>query len=116
MRRSAEREGWHRRSVLLESEVSWLLLLSVMDIFCTWTLLQRGPHFVESNPVAAWFFHRFNVRGLVAYKFLLIAAVVVIAELVERVKPGRGRFVLRIGIIGAAAVVLYSGYLGFIHP
>ena len=104
------------RSVVMESEIAWLLLLSVLDLLLTWALLSRGPRFIESNPVAAWFFRRYNIPGLVAYKFGLIALVVVIAEFVERSRPGRGKFVLRVGIIGAAAVVLYSVYLNFIHP
>jgi len=98
---------------ILESEISWLLLLSLLDILLTWALLSRGPRFVESNPVAAWFFRRYNIAGLVAYKFGLIALVVVIAELVERNHEGRGRLVLRVGIIAAAAVVLYSAHLNF---
>jgi hypothetical protein len=107
---------WHGRSVLLESEIAWLLLVSILDILLTTALLHRGPQFVESNPLAAWFFRRYNVAGLVLYKFVLISAVVVIAELVERIKPGRGRFVLRIGIIAATAVVIYSIMLHLRHP
>lgn len=101
---------------MLESEIAWLILLSIMDIFLTWSLLSKGPQFVESNPLAAWVFRRYNIAGMVAYKFLLIGAVVVIAELVERVKPGRGRFVLRVGIVAAAAVVIYSVMLNLRNP
>jgi hypothetical protein len=56
------------------------------------------------------------MTGLVAYKFILIAIVVVIAELAERAIPGRGRFVLRLGIIAAGAVVVYSLWLNLQHP
>ena len=113
-RRSEDGRPWFSRTIALESEIAWLLLLSIIDILMTWALLSRDDRFVESNPVAEWFFRRYNVAGLVAYKFVLIAAVVAIAELVERLKPGRGTLVLRIGIIGAGAVVLYSAYLGLI--
>ncbi|RUL89581.1 DUF5658 family protein [Tautonia sociabilis] len=113
---SRDQGPWHRRSLTLESEISWLLLLSILDILLTTWLLHRGPQFVESNPVAAWFFRRFNVAGLVGYKFAIIAAVVVIAELVERVAPGRGKFVLRLGIAAAGVVVLYSVSLHLSHP
>ncbi|WP_220490459.1 DUF5658 family protein [Tautonia rosea] len=108
--------AWHTRSLLLESEIAWLIILSVLDVFLTWALLSRGPQFIESNPLAAWVFRQYNIKGLVAYKFLLIAAVVVIAEGVEYAKEGRGKLVLRIGIIAAAAVVLYSVMLNLRHP
>jgi hypothetical protein len=115
-RRHTRQSPWHARHLLLESEIAWLILLSVLDVFLTWALLARGPRFIESNPLAAWVFHRYNIKGLVAYKFLLIAAVVVIAEGVEYAKAGRGRLVLRIGIIAAAAVVVYSVMLNLRHP
>ena len=115
-RQAKNRATWRSRSVVLESEIAWLILLSILDVFLTWALLYRGPRFVESNPVAAWVFRRYNIAGLVAYKFLLICAVIVIAEMVERIKPGRGSFVLRIGILAAAAVVVYSIVLNFWNP
>ncbi|QDV37109.1 DUF5658 family protein [Tautonia plasticadhaerens] len=114
--RSGGEQPWHGRSLLLESEISWLLLVSILDILLTTALLHRGPQFVESNPIAAWFYMRFNIAGLVAYKFGLIAAVVVIAELVERIKPGRGKFVLRVGILAASGVVVYSVFLHLQQP
>jgi hypothetical protein len=114
--RSREEGPWHGQSILLESEIAWLLLVSILDILITTALLHRGPQFVESNPLAAWFFRRYNVAGLVLYKFVLISAVVVIAELVERIRPGRGKFVLRIGIIAASGVVIYSILLHLRHP
>ncbi|MEW4567140.1 DUF5658 family protein [Tautonia sp. JC769] len=115
-RQDSGQSAWHTRHLLLESEIAWLILLSVLDVFLTWALLARGPQFIESNPVAAWVFHRYNIKGLVAYKFLLIAGVVVIAEGVEYARAGRGKLVLRIGIIAAAAVVIYSGMLNLRHP
>jgi hypothetical protein len=115
-RRSNEKTPWHGRSVVLESEIAWLLLLSVLDVLLTTILLHRGPQFVESNPVAAWFFHRFNIAGLVAFKFVVIAVVVVIAEVIERIQPGRGKFVLRIGIVAAGVVVIYSASLHLQNP
>lgn len=114
--RSDGKQPWHGRSVVLESEIAWLLLVSILDILLTAALLHRGPQFVESNPIAAYFFRRFNIAGLVAYKFGLIAAVVVIAELVERIRPGRGKFVLRVGIVAASGVVLYSVLLHLRYP
>ncbi|CAN5788389.1 hypothetical protein BH23PLA1_BH23PLA1_28540 [soil metagenome] len=94
--------------VLLDREIGWLLVLSATDIFLTHALLRQGQRFYESNPVADWFFQRYNIAGLVAYKFLIISVVIVICEFVERRRPGLGRRVLQIGIVAAGGVVVYS--------
>jgi len=100
----------------MESEISWLLLFSVLDIILTWALLyQGGGRFVESNPIANWFLRRFDIVGLVVYKLSLIAMVIVIAEIVERLRRGWGRFVLRVGIVAAALVVFYSAWLNLVR-
>jgi len=104
-------KAWLGRSVVLENEVSWLLFFSFLDILMTWILLSRSPRVVESNPIAAWFFVRFNMVGMIVYKFGIIGVVILIAEGVEQLRPGRGRFVLRLGIAAAAAVVVYSATL-----
>lgn len=115
MRQSGRRKaaaGWFAREHLaLEREVFWLVLLSLLDFFLTYLLLWQEGRFYESNPLASWFYHRFNVAGLIAYKLILIGGVIAICELVERVRPGVGRAVLRLGCLAAGAVVVYSVHL-----
>jgi hypothetical protein len=108
--------GWAARrrfSVFEESRVQGvacgLLALSAADLFMTFTLLRTSPAFFESNPVAHWFFARWNMTGMVLFKFSIIGAVIVISEFIERRRPGWGRFVLLIGCLGAA----YAVYKGF---
>jgi hypothetical protein len=108
--------GWaarHRFSIFEESRVQGiacgLLALSAADLFMTCTLLRTSPAFFESNPVAHWFFARWNVTGMVLFKFSIIGVVIVISEFIERRRPGWGRFVLLIGCLGAA----YAVYKGF---
>ncbi len=104
--------GWMGgEKVLLDTEIGWLLVLSAADIFLTHALLRQGQRFYESNPLADWFFQRYNIAGLVAYKFLIISVVIIICEFVERRRPGLGRLVLQIGIVAAGGVVVYSLYL-----
>lgn len=86
-----------------------LLALSAADLFMTFTLLRTSPAFFESNPVAQWFFARWNIAGMVLFKFSIIAAVIVVSEFIERHRRGYGRFVLLIGCLGAA----YAVYTGF---
>ncbi len=92
-----------------------LVILSGADLFMTYTLLRASPAFFESNPVAQWFFARWNMAGMVAFKFSIIAGVIALAELIERRRPGRGKFVLMVGCVGAAYAVavglrLYLGH------
>jgi hypothetical protein len=94
-----------------------LVALSAADLFMTFTLLRASPAFFEANPVARWFFARWNMVGMVAFKFSIIAGVIALAELIERRRPGRGKFVLIIGCIGAAYAVivglrLFLGHAG----
>jgi hypothetical protein len=91
-----------------------LVALSAADLFMTHTLLRMSPAFFEANPIAQWFFARWNMVGMVAFKFSIIAGVIALAELIERRRPGRGKFVLLIGCLGAvyAVVVGLRLYLG----
>jgi hypothetical protein len=113
--RPPRKSGWHGLLDLLifqQSQVQGiacgLLALSAVDLFVTFTLLRTGPAFFESNPVAQWFFARWNIAGMVAFKFSIIGAVIVVSEFIERRRPGWGRFVLMIGCVGAA----YAAYKG----
>ena len=86
-----------------------LLALSAADLFMTFSLLRTSPAFFESNPVAQWFFARWNMAGMALFKFSIIGFVVAVSEIIERRRPGWGRFVLLIGCCGAA----YAVYKGF---
>jgi len=117
--RAAGWRGIREFGVFQDSQVQGmacgLLGLSAADLFMTFTLLRTSPAFFESNPVAQWFFARWNIAGIVLFKFSIIAAVIVVSEFIERRRPGWGRFVLLIGCCGAAYAVYkgYSLYLGY---
>ncbi len=94
-----------------------LIVLSAADLLMTVTLLRASPRFFEGNPLANWFFARWNIMGLVIFKFGILAGVTVVSEFIERRRPGWGRFVLLIGCVGAAYAVysglkLYVGHVG----
>lgn len=92
----------------LGREVHWLLLLSAADLLTTYALLRQGVRFYEANPLARWWFARWNMTGMVTYKFLVIALVLIAAEIVERERPGRGRLVVVAGALAAGAVFVYG--------
>jgi hypothetical protein len=94
------------------------VLLSAADLFMTYALLRTGGGFYESNPLALWFFRRWNMAGMTAFKFGAIGVAIALGEVIERRRPGWGRFVLYIGC-AAAAVAFFQGlrlFLGFGHP
>lgn len=97
---------------------SWLLLMSVADLVTTYTLLIQGMGFYEANPVANWWFVRWNIAGMTAFKFLAIGMVIGLAEVAERRRRGRGQLVLWVGIVATAAVFLQgiSLYVRHVAP
>jgi Domain of unknown function (DUF5658) len=90
---------------------TWLIILSAADLFMTFALLRKSPNFFEANPIAQWFFANWNMTGMVAFKFSMIAGVILLSEIIERKRPGWGRFVLLVGCIGAAYAVFTGGRL-----
>jgi Domain of unknown function (DUF5658) len=97
------------------SKLQWLILLfllvSIADLVMTYWLLSINPRVYESNPLANWFFAKWNIAGMTFFKFGVVALVVIISEFVEHRRAGAGKFVLILGILVTAAVVAYSYHL-----
>ncbi len=77
----------------------------------TYTLLNHGPEFQESNPAANWLLAQYGFRGMVYFKFALVAFVTVIAQIIARTNPKTARALLIAGIAIVGMVVVYSSYL-----
>jgi hypothetical protein len=97
-----------RERSALEGESVALILLSLADLMVTYHLLRSGPGFYESNPIAQFFFARWNIAGMAVFKFSVVGFVVVVGEIVERNRPGLGRFVVLVGCIASGVVVCYG--------
>lgn len=106
------RPGWLRSVVfapgLLQGPSCLLVILSAADLFMTYALLRASPTVYESNPLAQWCFARWNMAGMVGYKFGLIAGVIVLAEIIERHRPRWGKSILHLGSAGAAYAFVYG--------
>lgn len=108
-----------RKLLLFENEISWFVLAGALDVVMTFLILRYNAEgrthnvLIESNPLARWVLGHWGVRGMAAFKFLMIAVVVVIAEFVGRARPVLGRTVLIGGTIVVGAVVVYSMRLLF---
>lgn len=70
------------RAVLYPNAYTWFILLAAMDITVTWVILHCGGQ--ELNVVADWIIHRFDLPGVVIYKFALVTFVVLVCEVAGR--------------------------------
>lgn len=102
------------RGLQYESELCWFVLVGALDVFMTYLILRYSAEgrtsntLIEGNPIARWVLHQWGIRGMVAFKFLMIALVAVIAEVVGRRKPTVGRLLLIGGTLVVGGVVIYS--------
>ncbi|QDT40395.1 hypothetical protein Pan241w_04520 [Gimesia alba] len=91
----------------LERETCVFILVNALDVFMTYLLLVTGG-FRESNQLANFFIARWGIKGMVYFKFALVAVVTVIAQIVARKKMTTGRNLLNFGSLIVAGVVIYS--------
>ncbi|MFN9721210.1 MAG: DUF5658 family protein [Planctomycetota bacterium] len=105
----------------LETEVSWFVLVGILDIVATFLALRYSGegrlrvNVVESNPVARWVLHHWGVVGMAVFKLFMMGLVVTIAVGIERYRPRVARALLWGGVIVVAAVVIYSARLILLH-
>lgn len=91
----------------LERETCIFILVNALDVFMTYILLVTG-NFRESNQIANYFLAGWGIKGLVYFKFGLVAVVTLIAQIVARKKFNTGRNLLNFGSLVVAGVVIYS--------
>ena len=66
-----------KSSLLYETELSWFILVGAMDVFMTYLILRYSAEgrtqnpLIEGNPVARMILHRWGIRGMVFFKFIL---------------------------------------------
>jgi hypothetical protein len=110
-----------RLSLPLQRESALFLIVNVLDVMMTYLMLSDVPEpdgramFYESNPVAHWFFVKWELSGIVVLKFTMVAVVEVIAQIIAIRRLQLGRRLLEFGTLVVALVVLYSMYLLLTH-
>ncbi len=107
--------GKRKKSTLLyETELSWFILIGALDVFMTYLILRYSAEgrtrnvMIESNPIARWVLQMWGIRGMVTFKFVMIAVVAVIAEVVGQHRPVIGKSLLWLGTGVVGFVVIYS--------
>jgi hypothetical protein len=76
-------------AVLYENHYTWFVLVSALDVMFTWIVLHAGGR--EANAIAAAVLQRFGLEGMVAFKFALVAFVIVLCEVIGRRSRNAGR-------------------------
>jgi hypothetical protein len=95
-------------------EMMVFVLASVLDVFMTYILLSAGTdpktrmYFVESNPIARFFLDGWGVKGLIYFKFGMVAFVSIIVQIIATKRLETARWVLRFATTVVACVVIYS--------
>ena len=103
-----------KRQLPLETETTVFILANALDVFVTFVLL-NFPQFRESNAAANFFLTHFGIRGMVYFKFAIVALVTVIAQIIATRRLRTARWLLNGGSIVVFAVVIYSIMLFLVH-
>lgn len=88
-------------------EVWLFLIFSVADISLTYVLIGYYGH-AEGNPVARYFVDGWGLKGMIWFKLSLAGIMLGATHMVVPHRPVTARAVVRLGLLAAAGVVVYS--------
>jgi hypothetical protein len=92
------------------SAYAWLVLVSSLDIILTSVILRLGGR--EVNPIAEAVIAMHGLPGMIAFKFALMVFVIIMCEVIGRVRPRTGLWLARFGILASAfPVIVGAGVL-----
>ncbi len=107
-----------RWSVRYPNAYVWFVFLAAIDVMLTYMILHpvlfaRDATMTESrgteeNVVAGWVIERWDVPGMVAFKFALVAVVVVLCEVIGRHRDATGRRIAEWAVAITAIPVLVA--------
>lgn len=97
-------------AVLYPVAYSWFIVLAAFDIVLTALILSPlfGDRGNELNAIAAWVIQVFGLPGMVFYKYVNVAIVLVICEIVGRRRAGIGRRLAEWAVALTAVPVVVS--------
>lgn len=117
-----------RRSLLdrwraIETHAMWFVLMNVLDAALIYIMLrtpptsEHGPFAAEGNQIAAYFLHRWGIKGLFGFKLASVAVVCAIAYVISFKNTRTARRLLAAGTLIVFGVVLYSVWMakGYIY-
>jgi hypothetical protein len=91
-------QGWQQergehplvQPAMFPEAYTWFVFVSAMDLLLTWVILHYDGG-REANALANAILQRFDLLGLVAYKFLIVLTVITICEIVGRMRYRAGK-------------------------
>jgi hypothetical protein len=102
--------------MVAQDELLLFVFVNALDVFMTyWMIHAHEGVFVESNPIANRFLMEWGPKGLIYFKFSMVAFVCVIAHIVGQYRPELAARFLKLGSVIVAAVVVYSFVLYLKH-
>jgi hypothetical protein len=81
------------RAVMYPSTYLWYVLVSTLDLMFTRVMLHFGGE--EMNVIANYVLGRWNIAGVVLFKFALVFTVICICEFVGRRRPRAGLYLIQ---------------------
>ena len=96
----ADQPPFLRRPALYPELYIWYVFVSALDVLFTWRILCADG--IEVNMLADWIIRRHDVYGLVLFKFLVVALVVLICEVVGRRQYETGAKLARWAVVLSA--------------
>ncbi len=83
------------------------VLLNVIDVVITYLGMASG-HLTEVNPIAGFFIDHWGLKGMLWFKFLVVAFVMTLVKIISRRHPASSRNVLLFGNLAVGIVVVYG--------
>jgi hypothetical protein len=97
--------------ILYPAAYRWVIFFAALDVICTWIILALGGR--ELNALARAAIEAGGLPAMLAYKFALIAFVLVLCEHIGRRKHTTGRRLARAAIVlNAFPVFVGVSHLG----
>ncbi|MDG2053945.1 MAG: DUF5658 family protein [Phycisphaerales bacterium] len=93
-------KGGLRSQVLYPNTYVWLVFVSAMDIIMTRIVLAFGGS--EVNPIALLAIEGGGLWGLIVFKFVIIALVIILCEIIGRHKYRTGKRLSIFGVVVSA--------------
>lgn len=102
-----KKSSFFRGQLPFEHETALFLLVSVFDVLMTYFMLRSG-RFYEANPIARFFINHWGPRGMVYFKFAVVAFICVLTQIIATRKPILAERVLQFATVIVSCVVVYS--------
>jgi hypothetical protein len=95
-----------RQSATHQDLCVWFVFLSPLDVMLTWIVLHWGGS--EVNTLANWIIDRWDILGLVAFKFGVVALVICMIHVVARLSTSAARHLAEWAVALATVPVVLS--------